>query len=110
MVARDRQRTGPPARCQRGAPVDVDDPEAVRAARATLIRDQAIVGTPDACTREIERLAREVGTGHLRCVFNALGGLDRATTLAQMTLFAEEVLPACRDIGPPAGMGAFGAQ
>ena len=48
-----------------------------------------------------ERLAREVGTGHLRCVFNALGGLDRATTLAQMTLFAEEVLPACRQIGSP---------
>ena len=43
---------------------------------------------------------REVGTGHLRCVFNALGALDRATTLAQMELFAEEVLPACRAIGP----------
>ena len=69
-------------------------------ARANLIRDQAIVGDAEACIVEIERLAREVGTGHLRCTFNALGGLDRATTLAQMTLFAAEVLPACRAIGP----------
>jgi alkanesulfonate monooxygenase SsuD/methylene tetrahydromethanopterin reductase-like flavin-dependent oxidoreductase (luciferase family) len=105
-------------RC-RWAPVDVDDADAVREARAKLIRHQAIVGDPEACVLEIERLAREVGTGHLRCVFNALGGLDVATTLAQMRLFAEEVLPACRGIGPPAspsisvpsaGTGPFGAQ
>ena len=68
-------------------------------ARATLIRDQAIVGIPDDCILEIERLAREVGVGHLRCVFNAVGGLDRVTTLAPMMLFSEEVLPACRGIG-----------
>ncbi|MFN8632339.1 MAG: LLM class flavin-dependent oxidoreductase [Chloroflexota bacterium] len=90
----------PILRRRRWAPVDVNDPEAVRAARATLIRDQAIVGSPDECVSEIARLVREVGTGHLRCVFNALGGLDRATTLAQMELFAAEVLPACRAIGP----------
>jgi alkanesulfonate monooxygenase SsuD/methylene tetrahydromethanopterin reductase-like flavin-dependent oxidoreductase (luciferase family) len=90
----------PILRRRRWAPVDVNDAEAVRAARVRLIEQQAIVGTPDECIMEIERLAREVGTGHLRCVFNALGGLDRATTLAQMTLFAEEVLPACRAIGP----------
>lgn len=83
---------------RRWAPVDVRDPEAVRAARADLVRTQAIVGSPDSCVREIERLAREVGTGHLRCVFNALGGLDRATTLDQMRLFAAEVLPAARAI------------
>ncbi len=93
-------------RRRRWAPVDVGNAEAVRLARATLIRDQAIVGTPDACILEVERLAREVGTGHLRCVFNALGGLDRATTLAQMELFAQEVLPACRAFGPLARPGA----
>lgn len=90
----------PILRRRRWAPVDVSDSEAIRAARASLIRDQAIVGDPGACIAEIERLAREVGTGHLRCTFNALGGLDRATTLAQMELFAAEVLPACRVIGP----------
>jgi alkanesulfonate monooxygenase SsuD/methylene tetrahydromethanopterin reductase-like flavin-dependent oxidoreductase (luciferase family) len=87
-------------RRRRWAPVDVDDGEAVRVARTNLIRQQAIVGDPESCFVEIERLAREVGTGHLRCTFNALGGLDRSTTLAQMTLFAAEVLPACRAIGP----------
>lgn len=48
-----------------------------------------------------ELLAREVGTGHLRCVFNALGGLDRATTVGQMELFGQEMLPACRDVERP---------
>jgi alkanesulfonate monooxygenase SsuD/methylene tetrahydromethanopterin reductase-like flavin-dependent oxidoreductase (luciferase family) len=98
--ARLDQALMPILRRRRWAPVDVTDPEAVRTARASLIRDQAIVGDPDACIREIERLAREVGTGHLRCTFNALGGLDRPTTLAQMELFAAEVLPACRQIAP----------
>ena len=108
--ARLDQALIPILRRRRWAPVDVNDPEAVQIARASLIRDQAIVGTPDACIMEIERLAREVGTGHLRCVFNALGGLDRATTLAQMELFAAEVVPACREIGPTAGRARFGAQ
>ena len=98
--ARLDQALLPILRRRRWAPVDVDDRETVKTARANLIHHQAIVGTPDACIVEIERLAREVGTGHLRCVFNALGALDRATTLAQMELFAEEVLPACRAIGP----------
>jgi alkanesulfonate monooxygenase SsuD/methylene tetrahydromethanopterin reductase-like flavin-dependent oxidoreductase (luciferase family) len=100
--AQDRldQALMPILKRRRWAPVDVTDPEAVRVARASLIRDQAIVGDPDACIAEIQRLAREVGTGHLRCTFNALGGLDRATTLHQMELFAAEVLPACRAIGP----------
>jgi alkanesulfonate monooxygenase SsuD/methylene tetrahydromethanopterin reductase-like flavin-dependent oxidoreductase (luciferase family) len=92
----------PILRRRRWAPVDVNDPEAVRAARARLIRDQAIVGDPDACVAEIGRLAREVGTGHLRLVFNALGGLDRPATVRQMELFAAEVLPACRAIEPAA--------
>jgi alkanesulfonate monooxygenase SsuD/methylene tetrahydromethanopterin reductase-like flavin-dependent oxidoreductase (luciferase family) len=69
---------------RRWAPVDVGDAEAVRAARSRLIEQQAIVGSPDECVREVERLAREIGTGHLRCVFNALGGLDRPTALASM--------------------------
>jgi alkanesulfonate monooxygenase SsuD/methylene tetrahydromethanopterin reductase-like flavin-dependent oxidoreductase (luciferase family) len=87
---------------RRWSPVDITDREAVVVARANLIRQQAIVGSPETCLREIERVVRTVGTGHLRCVFNALGGLDRAATLAGMELFAQEVLPACRAIEPPA--------
>ena len=87
---------------RRWSPVDVTDAAAVSDARADLIRRQAIVGSPDACIREIGRVARQVGMGHLRLTFNALGGLNRATTLAQLELFAREVLPACRGIDPPA--------
>jgi alkanesulfonate monooxygenase SsuD/methylene tetrahydromethanopterin reductase-like flavin-dependent oxidoreductase (luciferase family) len=86
---------------RRWLPVDITDVDAVAVARANLIRQQAIVGSPDTCIREIERTVQEVGTGHLRCVFNALGGLDRAATLARMELFAREVLPAVRAVEPP---------
>ena len=85
---------------RRSVPVDVTDSRAVSSARADLIRRQAIVGSPDECVRQIEQIAREIGTGHLRLTANALGGLDRATTLAQIELFGREVLPACRDIRP----------
>lgn len=85
---------------RRSAPVDVTDADAVSTARADLIRRQAIVGSPDECVRQIEQIAREIGTGHLRLTANALGGLDRATTLAQIELFGREVLPACRAIVP----------
>jgi alkanesulfonate monooxygenase SsuD/methylene tetrahydromethanopterin reductase-like flavin-dependent oxidoreductase (luciferase family) len=84
------------------APVNVEDREAVAAARVRLIEQQAIVGGPDACIAEIARLAHQVGTGHLRLVFNALGGLDWPTTLRQMELFAAEVLPVCQAIEPSA--------
>ena len=85
---------------RRSQPVDVTDPAAVATARADLLRRQAIVGSPDECIEQIQRIAREIGTGHLRLTPNALGGLDRPTTVAQIELFGREVLPACRDINP----------
>jgi alkanesulfonate monooxygenase SsuD/methylene tetrahydromethanopterin reductase-like flavin-dependent oxidoreductase (luciferase family) len=91
---------------RRSQPVDVTDREAVTRARSDLIQRQAIVGSPDECIEQIQRIAREIGTGHLRLTANALGGLDRATTRAQIELFGQEVLPACREIVPsdaPAG-------
>ncbi|MGE3912548.1 MAG: LLM class flavin-dependent oxidoreductase [Chloroflexota bacterium] len=85
---------------RRWSPVDVGDADAVAKARADLIQHQAIVGSPESCIRAIAQLARTIGAGHVRLVFNAQGGLDHATTLSQMELFAREALPACRAIQP----------
>ena len=85
-----------------GRPLTWTDPEAVRAARAALIRDQAIVG--------------RAGRLHPRDRAAGPRGRDRASALRvqrarrpgpadharQMELFAAEVLPACRAIGPAA--------
>ena len=76
-------------------------PDELAQARHDFLRDQAIVGDPTSCARQIEDLARRTGIGHLRCVFNGNGALDRETTLAGLELFAREVLPACRKIVPP---------
>lgn len=66
--------------------------------RERFVREQAIVGDPQACYDRIVALTRELGTGELRCVFNGNGTLDNTTALAGMDLFAREVLPACRDL------------
>jgi alkanesulfonate monooxygenase SsuD/methylene tetrahydromethanopterin reductase-like flavin-dependent oxidoreductase (luciferase family) len=76
--------------------------ESFAAAKADFLSRQAIAGAPERCVEQIGRLVAETGIGHLRCVFNGNGGLDRETTLAGMDLFAHDVLPACRHILPPA--------
>ena len=70
-------------------------------ARHDLLRDQAIVGDSARCIRQISDLVDSTGMGRLRCVFDGDGAVDRETTLAGMTLFAQEVLPACRTIESP---------
>jgi len=64
--------------------------------RAQFVREQAIVGTPDDCIRQLRHLRMEKGFRHLRCVFNGSGLLDNRTALAGMELFAREVLPVCK--------------
>jgi hypothetical protein len=102
------------ARRQRFAAGRGEAPDSVAApAPAEFRREQAIAGDPEACVREIERLAREEGVGHLRCVFNGNGTLDPGVALRGMALFGREVLPAIRRLeaapasppAPPAGVG-----
>lgn len=55
-------------------------------------RDRFIIGSPDHCTREIQRYQREVGMDYLIC-WTSLPGVDADKTLASMRLFAREVMP-----------------
>ena len=97
-------------RRRRSQPVDVTDREAVARARSALIAQQAIVGTPDQCVDQIENIAREIGTGHLRLTINALGGLNSADTLEQLELFGRVALAYCRNIVPSTGNVAGAAN
>ena len=81
----------------RGTPADQLPP----LDRDRFVREQAIVGDPQGCYERIVALAREVGTGALRCVFNGNGTLDNGVALAGMDLFAREVLTALRAVAPP---------
>jgi alkanesulfonate monooxygenase SsuD/methylene tetrahydromethanopterin reductase-like flavin-dependent oxidoreductase (luciferase family) len=77
-----------------------EDPDTlVPRKREDFLREQAVAGTPGECVRQLEALARELGTFHVRCVFNGNGVLSDAETLAGMELFAKEALPTCRAIG-----------
>jgi alkanesulfonate monooxygenase SsuD/methylene tetrahydromethanopterin reductase-like flavin-dependent oxidoreductase (luciferase family) len=80
----------------RGTPADQVPP----IDRDRFKREQAIVGDPQGCHDRIVALARELGTGELRCVFNGNGVLGNAAALAGMDLFAREVLPALRAVAP----------
>ena len=71
--------------------------------REGFLKDQAIVGDPEACLAQIEQIVREVGVGEIRCVFNANGEYSQTHTLEKMELFAREVLPHCRQIVPVSG-------
>lgn len=68
--------------------------------REQLLREQVIAGTPEDCIRRIGELVQDVGTGHLRCVFNGNGVLSDRDAVTAMTVFAREVLPACRSLLP----------
>ena len=52
-----------------------------------------VIGTPETCVRQIQRLQREVGITHFNCSF-WFGDLDQARVLRSMALFAREVMPA----------------
>jgi luciferase family oxidoreductase group 1 len=52
-----------------------------------------VIGTPETCVRQIERLRREVGITHFNCSF-WFGDLAQARVLRSMELFAREVMPA----------------
>jgi alkanesulfonate monooxygenase SsuD/methylene tetrahydromethanopterin reductase-like flavin-dependent oxidoreductase (luciferase family) len=52
-----------------------------------------VIGTPETCIRQIERLRRDVGITHFNCSF-WFGDLEQARVLRSMELFAREVMPA----------------
>jgi alkanesulfonate monooxygenase SsuD/methylene tetrahydromethanopterin reductase-like flavin-dependent oxidoreductase (luciferase family) len=72
-----------------------EKPENVkRPDRSTVLRDQFIHGTPEACMVQIQALAAATGIRHLRCIFNGNGVLTNEAALTSMRLFAREVMPA----------------
>ena len=54
-----------------------------------------VIGTPDTCIRQIERIKDLVGITHLSCSFG-LGDLEQARVLRSMEHFARDVMPAFR--------------
>jgi alkanesulfonate monooxygenase SsuD/methylene tetrahydromethanopterin reductase-like flavin-dependent oxidoreductase (luciferase family) len=54
-----------------------------------------VIGTPDTCVRQIERISQLVGISHFNCSF-WFGDLSQARVLRSMELFAREVMPAFR--------------
>jgi alkanesulfonate monooxygenase SsuD/methylene tetrahydromethanopterin reductase-like flavin-dependent oxidoreductase (luciferase family) len=58
--------------------------------------EQAIIGAPDDCIRQLQNLATSTGTDHVRCMFNGTGVIPPDVTRRAMALFAAEVLPVCR--------------
>ena len=62
---------------------DVDD----------LLDRYLVIGTPETCIRQIQRLRRDVGITHFNCSF-WFGDLEHARVLRSMELFAREVMPA----------------
>jgi alkanesulfonate monooxygenase SsuD/methylene tetrahydromethanopterin reductase-like flavin-dependent oxidoreductase (luciferase family) len=54
-----------------------------------------IIGTPDTCIRQIQRVQEHVGITHFNCSF-WFGDLEHARVMRSMERFAREVLPAFR--------------
>ena len=52
-----------------------------------------VIGTPDTCIRQIQRIRDLVGITHFNCSF-WFGDLEHARVLRSMELFASEVMPA----------------
>jgi alkanesulfonate monooxygenase SsuD/methylene tetrahydromethanopterin reductase-like flavin-dependent oxidoreductase (luciferase family) len=52
-----------------------------------------IIGTPEACVRQLHRLREQVGITHFNASF-WFGDLAHARVLRSMELFAREVMPA----------------
>jgi alkanesulfonate monooxygenase SsuD/methylene tetrahydromethanopterin reductase-like flavin-dependent oxidoreductase (luciferase family) len=59
-------------------------------------KEQAIIGDPDDCIRQLQNLAKSTGMHHVRCMFNGTGIIPLDVTRRAMALFAGEVLPVCR--------------
>jgi alkanesulfonate monooxygenase SsuD/methylene tetrahydromethanopterin reductase-like flavin-dependent oxidoreductase (luciferase family) len=53
----------------------------------------SVIGTPDTCIHQIQRLQDAMGIGHFNCSFY-FGDLEQPRVLRSMRLFAEEVMPA----------------
>ncbi|MGZ5121402.1 MAG: LLM class flavin-dependent oxidoreductase [Burkholderiales bacterium] len=58
-----------------------------------LLDRYLIIGTPDTCIRQIQRVKDLVGITHFNCSF-WLGDLQQARVLRSMELFSREVMPA----------------
>ena len=52
-----------------------------------------VIGTPDTCIRQLNRIREAVGITHFNCSF-WFGDLEQARVLRSMELFAREVMPA----------------
>ena len=75
------------------------DPAAPPAYDPEVFRQRdCVYGTPDECIAQIEALRERWSVNRLRCFFNKAGTVDRMTERAMMELFAEQVMPACRDL------------
>lgn len=61
-----------------------------------VLREQVLLGDPQACAAQIAQLVARTGVRQLRCVFNGNGVLERDEALAGMRLFAQEVMPVLR--------------
>jgi luciferase family oxidoreductase group 1 len=60
-----------------------------------LLDRYLVIGTPETCIRQIQRLQREVGITHFNCSF-WFADVDQPRVLRSMERFAREVMPAFR--------------
>ena len=58
-----------------------------------IMNDFTVIGTPDACIRQIRRLQDVMGINHFNCSFY-FGDLERWRVLRSMERFSKEVMPA----------------
>jgi alkanesulfonate monooxygenase SsuD/methylene tetrahydromethanopterin reductase-like flavin-dependent oxidoreductase (luciferase family) len=58
-----------------------------------LLENMFVIGTPDACIRQIRRLQEQVGITHFNCNF-WFGDLEQKRVLRSMERFSREVMPA----------------
>jgi alkanesulfonate monooxygenase SsuD/methylene tetrahydromethanopterin reductase-like flavin-dependent oxidoreductase (luciferase family) len=58
-----------------------------------LLENMFVIGTPDACIRQIKRLQEQVGITHFNCNF-WFGDLEQKRVLRSMEWFSKEVMPA----------------
>jgi alkanesulfonate monooxygenase SsuD/methylene tetrahydromethanopterin reductase-like flavin-dependent oxidoreductase (luciferase family) len=58
-----------------------------------IMNEFTVIGTPDACIRQIRRLQDVMGIDHFNCSF-WFGDLKQDKILRSMRMFAEEVMPA----------------
>lgn len=69
-----------------------------------LLDRYLVIGTPDTCVRQLERIQDAVGITHFNCSF-WFGDLEHARVLRSMELFAREVMPSFRGAAAAARTG-----